>query len=113
MPKLSLSGPKQVVVALLECLQESGGPVCAAAARVIEDVIGFCKLHQRSKLRAIPPLPHWVQELERANQVRRGLGGMRALGVPKVAVAAACGAWVWHGALGAHLIQLPGTSAGA
>lgn len=53
----------------MECLQEAG-PVCAAAARVIEELVLLCKRHQREKLRGIPPLPHWVQELQRANQVR-------------------------------------------
>ena len=57
----------QVVVALMECLQEAG-PVCAAASRVIEDLVSICKRHQPGKLRGIPPLPP-LQELERANRV--------------------------------------------
>ncbi|GAB4817356.1 hypothetical protein N2152v2_004402 [Parachlorella kessleri] len=57
----------QVVVALMDCLQELG-PVCAAASRVIEDVVGICKRHQPGKLRGIPPLPP-LQELECTNRI--------------------------------------------
>ncbi|KAL4421833.1 hypothetical protein ABPG77_001622 [Micractinium sp. CCAP 211/92] len=57
----------QVVVALLESLQE-GGPVSAAAIRVLEELVLICRRTHREKLRTIPPLPNWLQELEKLNE---------------------------------------------
>lgn len=58
----------QVVVALLESLQE-GGPVSAAAIRVLEELVLICRRTHRDKLRTIPPLPNWLPELEKLNEV--------------------------------------------
>ncbi len=58
----------QVVVALLESLQE-GGPVSAAAIRVLEELVLIFRRTHRDKLRTIPPLPNWLPELEKLNEV--------------------------------------------
>jgi hypothetical protein len=58
----------QVVVALMDALQE-GGAVTAAAMRVVEELVVVCRRNHRDKLRVIPPLPNWLPELERLNEV--------------------------------------------
>lgn len=57
-----------MVVALLESLQE-GGAVGGAATRVLEELVLICRRTHREKLRYIPPLPNWLPELEKLNEV--------------------------------------------
>jgi hypothetical protein len=56
----------QVVVALMEPLQE-GGPACAAAGRVVAELIAACRAAYPARLRAMPPLPQWPPELAHVN----------------------------------------------
>jgi hypothetical protein len=57
----------QAVVVLLGPLG-GGGPAAASAARAVEELVAICARNHPAQLRAMPPLPHWVPELQRANQ---------------------------------------------
>jgi hypothetical protein len=61
----------QVVVALMEPLQE-GGAVCGAAVKALDELVTICRRTHRDKLRFIPPLPNWLPELQKLNEVGVG-----------------------------------------
>ena len=58
----------QIVVALLEPLQE-GGPLTAAAAKAMEELVVKGRSLLQSKLQGLPPLPQSVAGLERVAEV--------------------------------------------
>jgi hypothetical protein len=62
-----------VVVALMEPLQE-GGAASGAAIKVLEELVLILRRTHRDKLRSMPPLPNWLPELERLNEVRSTAG---------------------------------------
>jgi hypothetical protein len=62
--------PVQVVVSLLEALQEGQNRgVAVAACRVLEELVLCCRRDHRNALAAVPPLPNWLPELQRLNEV--------------------------------------------
>jgi hypothetical protein len=72
----------QVVVVLQEALQE-GGPVAAAAARAVEELVVGNRGLLQAQLRRLPPLPPGVDALAKARAGRRpGTWGCPRAGAP-------------------------------